>query len=112
MLLLCDDEGARDAAVAAGSTALTLRQYVESLTIPKLDLLDRIGQHQVRRDGRSALLLLLEYNTFSDPDRITIGAGRTLFDAHLSARQIADGLASGKLRRGNLQMSRDNYLEA
>jgi hypothetical protein len=39
-------------------------------------------------------------------------SGRLVFANHLTATQMQAGLASGTLKRGNFQVSRDNYLEA
>lgn len=88
IVLLTDDAGNRNKAQAEGIAAVSVRDYVKSLTeTPHLQ--DKLS--------------LKEYGSeqISNP----------LFPPHLTLVQIHDGIKNSKLYQGSFLASRENFLE-
>lgn len=88
VILLTNDADNLRKAQEMGIVALTIEEYVKSLT-DHPELLDKLAKKFEDTDGNK-------------PD---------LFPLHLSPSQIHEGVCSGKLLRGSFQRSRENYLE-
>lgn len=88
ILLLSDDAENRKKAEAEGIIALSVRDYVRSLTeTPHLQ--DKLS--------------LKEYGTEDN--------NKPLYPPHLTLVEIHDGIKNGRLYQGSFMQSRENYLE-
>lgn len=89
VLLLTDDAANRKKADEEGIIAISVRDYVKSLTETSY-LEDK--------------LCLKEYGSEHN--------NNPLYPPHLTLVNIHDGIKNGKLYQGSLSVSRENYLEA
>ncbi|CAG8461700.1 7034_t:CDS:10, partial [Cetraspora pellucida] len=87
VVLLTDDVGNRTKALDEGLSAFSVRDYVEGMT------------------DTPELVDILENSSNAEGDK------KILYDEHLTASQINNGIKNGTLHQGTLTISMHNYLE-
>ncbi|VDK73247.1 unnamed protein product, partial [Anisakis simplex] len=88
-VIICSTEDAKQGMKESFQRVLTLKEYVEGMD-NNAELLDKISAYEHEMEGQ----------------------GRMMFPEHLSYEQIQSGIKSGKYKKGNFQVSRENYTEA
>ncbi|KAF9293635.1 exosome catalytic subunit dis3 [Linnemannia elongata] len=86
VVMMTDDAGNRDKATADGLQAISVKWYIEALD--NAEILDMMSSAKDLDDGQ-----------------------KTIYDEHLSAAHVSNGIKSGKYLQGKLGISSHNYLE-
>uniref|UniRef100_A0A8R1DX06 Protein DIS3 homolog n=1 Tax=Caenorhabditis japonica TaxID=281687 RepID=A0A8R1DX06_CAEJA len=90
-VVICSDDESSKRMKKYFSNVVTLREYIHGFDdAEKKCLLDQMAAYE-------------NYGT---------AAGNTIFDEYLSHDRVMDGIASGTIKRGNFNVSRENYREA